>query len=166
MPSGPHCAEGDQALVNAISTAILFVLAVLSSASLGQTAAPAQRTQVPSSAPQERLGRLFLTPLQRQELDRRRQLNIKEAVIANEGSLTVNGQVSRSSGRTTTWINGTPEHDSHRPADPAVVSIQAGGGEARVRLKVGQSLDKARAEITDGLAGGEVHRNPRPAQRP
>ena len=106
--------------------------------------------------PAEPLGRLFFTPEQRRELDRRRQLNIQEAIVVHENRFTVNGQVSRSNGKTTTWINGAPVNDLYRPRDPATIPIRPGEGERSVPVKVGQTLDKARGEILDGLAGGKI----------
>jgi hypothetical protein len=108
----------------------------------------------PVAAPQ--LGRLFYTPEQRREFDRRRQLNIQDIIVVNQGSYTVNGRVTRSSGRTTTWINGTPEHDAYRSPNAAVVPITPGEGEPRVSLKVGQTFDKSRDAIIDNLEGGSV----------
>lgn len=53
------------------------------------------------------LGRLFLTPVQRQQLDRQR-LNptSQSAATEPETSQTFNGEVRRSDGRTTRWVNG------------------------------------------------------------
>ena len=113
---------------------------------------PAQ-PQATSKVP---LGRLFHTPQQRQEMDRRRELNIQEVVVVNEGTITLNGQVTRSSGKTTTWVNGMPQHDTHRPRDPASVAVSPAQGEQQVPLKVGESLDRARGTVTDNLEGGSV----------
>ena len=60
---------------------------------------------VPHAAADE-LGRLFFTPQQRQDLDHRRERNIQEKEVVVESSVTVNGKVTRSSGKTTTWVNG------------------------------------------------------------
>ena len=105
---------------------------------------------------QENLGRLFFTEQQRQDLDRRRQANIREAAVVVESSVTVNGQVSRSSGRSTTWINGVPQESTRKPADPARVTLPGGEGAPSVNLKIGQTLDKVRGEIKDPVAGGIV----------
>jgi len=78
----------------------LFVGAFLLGVATGQAAA------------QENLGRLFFTEQQRQDLDRRRQANIQETAVVVESTVTVNGQVSRSSGRSTTWINGVPQEST------------------------------------------------------
>jgi hypothetical protein len=105
----------------------------------------------------QELGRLFFTPQQRQELDRRREANVQEsASAAVESSMTVNGHVSRSSGRTTTWINGVPQYDSVRTPDPSHVTIGGREGDPPVDLKIGQTLDKTRGEVKDELGGGRV----------
>ena len=107
-------------------------------------------------AAQENLGRLFFSEQQRQDLDRRRQANIREAAVVVESSVTVNGQVSRSSGRSTTWINGVPQESTRKPADPARVTLPGGEGAPSVNLKIGQTLDKVRGQIKDPVAGGIV----------
>ena len=115
---------------------------------LGLAAGPA--------AAQEILGRLFFTEQQRQDLDRRRQANIQETAVVVESFVTVNGQVSRSSGRSTTWINGVPQANARRPRDPARVTLPGGEGAPSVSLKIGQTLDKVRGEIRDPVAGGRI----------
>lgn len=111
---------------------------------------------VPAGAA-DNLGRLFFTPQQRQDLDRRRQANIREAaVVTQESLITVNGRVARSSGKATTWINGVPQEDSRPTRDPARAAIGGGEGEAQVDLKVGQTLDRTRGEIKDELGGGKI----------
>lgn len=103
------------------------------------------------------LGRLFFTPQQRQDLDRRRQANAQEsAVTAAESQITVNGRVSRSSGRTTTWINGVPQDDTQKSRDPAQVTLPGGEGEPSVKLRVGQTLDKIRGEVKDPIEDGRI----------
>jgi hypothetical protein len=132
-------------------------------------AAPSNRTQVlsalcalwillaPGSAAAEDLGRLFFTPQQRQELDRRREANIQESgTFTVENTMTVNGHVARSSGRTTTWINGVPQYDSHQTRDPARVTVGGSEGEPPVDVKIGQTLDKTRGEVKDELGGGRI----------
>jgi len=122
-----------------------------------------------SAVAQENLGRLFFTEQQRQDLDRRRQANIQEATTVVESLVTVNGQVSRSSGKTTTWINGVPESSTRRPRDPTRVTLPGGEGEPSTSLKIGQTLDKVRGEVKDPAKGGSTvtppasrERNPNP----
>lgn len=105
----------------------------------------------------QELGRLFFTPQQRQELDRRREANIHESATATvESSMTINGHVARSSGKTTTWINGVPQYDSVRTRDPARITVGGSEGEPPVDLRIGQTLDKARGEVKDELGGGRI----------
>jgi hypothetical protein len=106
------------------------------------------------------LGRLFFTPQQRQDLDRRRESNVQEKEeVVIESTVTVNGHVARSSGKTTTWVNGVPQYDTYPGRDPARVQLQDG------TLKIGQTLDRARGEVKDGLQGGTVRVNPKAAPR-
>lgn len=103
----------------------------------------------------EELGRLFFTPQQRQDLDRRRDTNVPETESGVESLVTVNGQVSRSSGRTTTWINGVPQYDTYRGRSADRVAIESGA--AAVGVKVGQTLDRGRGEVQDPLQGGRIN---------
>ena len=119
------------------------------------------------AAAQENLGRLFFTEQQRQDLDRRRQANIQETAVVVESTVTVNGQVSRSSGRSTTWINGVPQESTRKPLDPARVTLPGGEGAPSVNLKIGQTLDKVRGEVRDPVGNGRIltpsqKREPRP----
>jgi hypothetical protein len=107
-------------------------------------------------AAQENLGRLFFSEQQRQDLDRRRQANIQETAAVIESTVTVNGQVSRSFGRSTTWINGVPQESLRKPADPARVTLPGGEGAPSVNLKIGQTLDKIRGEIRDPAVDGRT----------
>ena len=102
------------------------------------------------------LGRLFFTPQQRRELDHRRQLNIQEATVVPVNDLTVNGQVSRSSGKSTTWVNNVPRHDAYPSRDPAHVTLPGDEGEPPVTLRIGQTHDKVRGETRDVLGSGKI----------
>jgi hypothetical protein len=117
----------------------------------------------------EELGRLFFTPQQRQDLDRRRATNRaeEEAPQIKEGPLTLEGHVQRSSGKTTTWINGVPQYDSPAGRDPARVTVVPNLGEPGVSLKIGQIYERMSGEVRDNLNGGEIRvgRPPRQAQR-
>jgi hypothetical protein len=110
---------------------------------------------LPMPAAADDLGRLFFTPQERRELDRRRANNLvgEDAPVA-ESLVTVNGRVTRSSGRTTTWINGVAHDDADRSRDPDRVTLERGG--ARMPVKVGQTLDRSRGAVQDPLEGGEI----------
>ncbi|HEY5291649.1 MAG TPA: hypothetical protein VIJ43_04980 [Burkholderiales bacterium] len=122
----------------------------------------------PAAAAAEDLGRLFFTPQQRQDLDRRRATNRaeEEAPQIKEGPLTLEGHVQRSSGRTATWINGVPQYDSHASRDPARVTVMPNLGEPGVSLKIGQIYERSSGEVRDNLHGGEITvvKSSRPAQ--
>lgn len=111
---------------------------------------------VDSAIAVDNLGRLFFTPQQRQDLDRRRQANIQESTVTVNSFVTVNGQVSRSNGKNTVWINGVPQETSRKPVDPSRVSVQGGEGERSIDLKVGQTFDRARGEVKDPANGSET----------
>lgn len=114
-------------------------------------------TAFPVSA--QDLGRLFYTPQQRQDLDRRRANNITdEAQPGVVSEVTVNGHVKRSSGKTTTWINGVPQYDTYRGSASDRVALES--GDTKVGVKVGQTLDRNRGEVRDELNGGTVRVNP------
>ena len=128
--------------------------------------------RAPAAAAAEELGRLFLTPQQRQDLDRRRATNRaeEEAPQIREGPLTLEGHVQRSSGRTTTWINGVPQYDNHAGRDPARLTVVPNEGEPGVSLKVGQIYERMSGEVRDNLHGGQVtvgkpSRRAQPAKR-
>lgn len=103
------------------------------------------------------VGRLFFTPQQRQDLDRRRELNVADTPGAVEPAVTVNGHVTRSSGKTTTWINGVPQYDTYRGRAPDRVAVTSGAVVQGV--KVGQTLDNSKGEVRDPLQGGEIKVN-------
>ncbi|MBE0616263.1 MAG: hypothetical protein IH604_21555 [Burkholderiales bacterium] len=104
------------------------------------------------------LGRLFLTPQQRLDLDRRRATNRaeEEAPQIKEGPLTLEGHVQRSGGKTATWINGSPQYDSHKSRDPAEVTVVPNAGEAGVKLRVGEIYDRTSGEVRDSLGDGKI----------
>jgi|GEM_PF-482172 len=119
----------------------------------------------PASA--EPLGKLFLTPERRAALERQRQLNIREAeaqVVEVGASLSVSGVVRRSSGRTTTWVNNTPQDDMSAATgvrveidrtNPARTTVVA-GEESPASLKVGESINRATRETTSGVGDGRI----------
>ena len=113
----------------------------------------------PAAAAADELGRLFFTPQQRQDLDRRRATNRaeEESPQIREGPLTLDGHVQRSSGRTTTWINGAPLYDESQPSrDPAQVTVVPNVGEPSVSLKVGETYERSNGAVSDVLNGGEI----------
>lgn len=105
----------------------------------------------------QELGRLFFTPQQRENLDRKRATNMQAPVpAAVEDRITVSGQVTRSSGPGTSWINGQPRDMTGPAPDPTRVAIPQGQGEPSVSLKVGQTLDRTKGETRDVLQDGSI----------
>ncbi len=119
---------------------------------------------VPAFA-EEALGRLFFTPERRQVLDRQRQFNIQEKQeIPEEPTFTIDGVVTRSSGKRTVWVNGTPIGENDAPPDIKVapvrentglVVIQAGNS-SPASAKVGETMHRDTGETTDLLNGGNI----------
>lgn len=117
----------------------------------------------PASA--EPLGKLFLTPERRAALERQRQFNIRESQPVIEGAtITVSGVVKRSSGKSTTWVNGTPQDDTNAASgvrveidrsNPARTTVVA-DEESPADLKVGESINRATRETTSGVGDGRI----------
>lgn len=113
----------------------------------------------------EPLGRLFFTPERRAALERQRQLNIQETQQVIEGAtLTVSGVVRRSSGRTTAWVNNTPQDPGNAAsgvrvevdrANPARATVVA-GEESPATLKVGEAINRATRETSSGVGEGRI----------
>lgn len=140
---------------------------LFSAAILGFAQAPVARAA--------ELGRLFLTPEQRSALDARRKARLPDtppAVVTVESATTrIDGFITRSSGKSTVWVNGQAVGDGAqqeglrvlpRRADPSRVTIEVGEGERKIDMKVGQSLDRATGEVKDPLRGGEAGRYVQP----
>lgn len=107
----------------------------------------------------DELERLFFTPQQRQDLDRRRATNAQAAVVTAVDQVTINGQVSRTGGKSTTWINGAPQDDIRTKSDardPTRVTVRQGEETQGSSLRVGETLDRVRGETRDGLDGGKI----------
>jgi hypothetical protein len=124
---------------------------------------------LPQLAQAAQLGRLFLTPERRAQLERQRQLNIQEKTqeTIEVSSVHVNGMVRRSGGKTTVWVNGRPQreganasgvsvHPSPRQVDQVDISV---GEESPASLRVGERLNRATQELSNGLAGGQLQVN-------
>jgi hypothetical protein len=137
---------------------VLAMIAIFATAQLFAFPALAQE-----SSGEPALGRLFFSPQQRAELDRRRELNIQEATVTVESLYTVNGHVSRSSGKSTTWVNGTAQNEVYRPKDPALIPLRPVEDEDPVDIRVGQTLDRNSGTINNGISGGEIKIRPRTA---
>ena len=131
----------------------------------------------PPLAAQE-LGRLFLTPSQRATLDVRRAERVPDKpaaeVVVESPTTRIDGQVQRSSGRSTVWINGQPVREGAQseglrmtPAQGGAdgVTLSIGEGDRSVRLRVGESMNRDTGEVRDMLGDGEVRVSGAPRSR-
>ena len=116
----------------------------------------------------QELGRLFFTPEQREALDARRKARLPDkpaaAVVPPSPTTRVDGQVKRSSGKSTVWVDGFAVPDGTQPeglrvrrgGDPSRVTVILGEEGRRVELRVGETLDRANGKVKDVIGEGEV----------
>ncbi|AJP48728.1 hypothetical protein PG1C_10340 [Rugosibacter aromaticivorans] len=122
-------------------------------------------TTWPAHAASTPLGRLFFTPEKRLTLERQRLSKIQETQTLEGATMSLDGIVQRSSGKSTVWINGRAqdEHDAARtgvsvrltPKDPGQAQLSP-GEESPTQLKVGEAINRATGERNDRLGGGTV----------
>jgi hypothetical protein len=119
---------------------------------------------------QERLGRLFFTPAQRASLDVARSQRARAAVATERTeqeatpvpqTITYNGVLRRSDGKTTVWINNQPVHDRESAGAAAIVgrvrsdgsvTLQVPQSGRSVSLKPGQSVELLSGAVEEGYA--------------
>jgi hypothetical protein len=124
---------------------------------------------------EEALGRLFFTPERRQTLDRQRQFNIQEKQdIQEDPTFTIDGVVTRSSGKRTVWVNGVAQNDEETPSGvsisttrrhPGKLTIGAEDDSAR-SASVGDTVNRNTGEATNLLGDGKIEVNTRPSSVP
>lgn len=126
---------------------------------------------LPGAAASQELGRLFFSPERRQALDHMRQFNIHERGEASDDpSLTINGIVTRSSGKRTVWINGVAQDGGTSGSDVSVTPHRANPGRVTVQpdgaptanVGVGDSINRNTGESAELLGGGRIHVRPVP----
>lgn len=120
----------------------------------------------PSAVGAQELGRLFFTPEQRAALDARRAARLPDKPVAAAASPTtrIDGSVTRSSGRSTLWVDGAAVPDGTQPEglrirrgrDTSRVTVILGEDARRIDLRVGETLDRATGEVKSVLGSGEV----------
>ena len=117
------------------------------------------------AAAEESLGRLFFTPERRQTLDQQRQFNIQEKQeIPEDPTLTINGVVTRSSGKRTVWVNGVAVRESGPVSGVEVVPMLKNPGRVVINsaempaaaANVGNTVHLDTGENTDLLRGGRI----------
>ena len=143
-------------------------------AALPVTPEPDAAHSVLDRPPAPPLGRLFLAPERRDALDQQRKtLQFQETVVEGD-SLTLNGVVTRSSGKWTMWVNGSPltEKDASSVAAAPLpgqagrgrLSGGTGGADART-VAVGDGIERSSGAINSPLGTGAIRVHSRAAQR-
>lgn len=117
------------------------------------------------AADEATLGRLFFTPERRLALERQRTHNVQQAQTLQGTTMSLDGVVYRSGGKSTVWINhqAQNENDAKRTGITATVSrpnpgnaLIAPGEDTPMRLKVGEAINRATGERNNRLGGGSV----------
>jgi hypothetical protein len=111
------------------------------------------------------LGRLFFTPERRIALERQRTHNVQQVQALQGATMSLDGVVYRSSGKSTVWINqhAQNENDGRRTGVTATLSSRnpgraliAPGEDTPTQLKVGEAVNRATGERNSRLGGGVV----------
>lgn len=125
-----------------------------------------------SACQAELTGRFFFTPQERAALDAARQHSDlpEEVSAAASHTVTLEGFVKRSSGKTTTWINQIPQNENENPqgiaiagkaSAPQAVPLLLPSGK-RVEIKAGQTYDTASGKVREGYEGAPLAEEARP----
>jgi hypothetical protein len=114
----------------------------------------------------QEFGRLFFTPERRQALDRQREANFserREIAAAHPDlnpTLTIDGVVTRGSGRRTIWINGVARDGDELPvaprrANPGRIVVRTPDG-LEAEAAVGDTVDRDTGETAGLLGDGRI----------
>jgi hypothetical protein len=131
----------------------------------------------------EPLGRLFFTPAQRAQLDVARKQKARTTLAAEEATnaaptpqtITYEGAVRRSDGKSTVWINNRPVHEKESGSGGVIVGrVRADGGVSlqipqsgrAVELKPGQSIELLSGAIEEKYTRKPAVDEPKPAAKP
>lgn len=157
---------------------LMVCCALAAPAAWGQ--APAKPAAKPAAEP---LGRMFFTPAQRVSLDvaRKQRARTTVATEATEEvaataapvpqTITFDGMVRRSDGKSTVWINNRPVNENEQAGGGVVfgrirpdggISLQVPQTGRSVELKVGQSIELLSGQIEDAY----LRKPPAPAPEP
>lgn len=155
--------------------------ALAAPAAWGQTAAPA-----PAKPGAEPLGRMFFTPAQRASLDVARQQRARTTLATEQTeevtnaapvpqTITFDGMLRRSDGKSTVWINNRPVNENEQAGGAVVVdrvrpdggiSLQVPQTGRSVELKVGQSIELLSGTIEEPYSRKPAATAPEPKPKP
>lgn len=115
------------------------------------------------AAQAELTGRFFYTPQERAMLEAQRSHKSAGLSLSTDmGSVTINGLVTRNTGKTTVWINGIPQNESEAGSGIVVDRSHPNGGKLGIRLpdtanpigmRVGQTLEMGSGQIREVYEG-------------
>ena len=153
---------------------IALCLAAISTTVAAQTVAPAQADPAqPKPDGAAAIQRLFFSAEKRAALDRQRTQNLQQIQSVQGATLNLDGIVQRSSGKSTVWINGQPQHESEAarngvsvflsPKTPGSAQIAPGDDEP-VPMKVGETINRATGESNTRIGNGKVTTSVKPAK--
>jgi hypothetical protein len=144
----------------------------------------ATATTLPASAADLALGRLFFTPSQRASLDIARTQRTRTALSTEKSdeitaapvpqTLTYDGAVRRSDGKSTAFVNGRPVNEKESVGGAAIVgrvrldggiSLQMPQSGRSVDLKPGQSVELLSGSIEEGVARKPAAPEAKPAAK-
>jgi hypothetical protein len=149
---------------------------------VGWTGLAAAQAPKPAAEP---LGRLFFTPAQRAQLDVARKQRTRTS-LATESTeettaaptpqtITYEGAVRRSDGKSTVWINSRPVQEKESASGGVIVGrVRADGGVSlqipqsgrAVELKPGQSIELLSGAIEEKYTRKPAADEPKPAAKP
>lgn len=122
--------------------------------------------QEANSADSQSFGRLFFTPERRVALERLRLSTVRETDSIEGATLSLDGVVARSSGKSTVWISGKPQHEGDAALtgirarvnrlSPGTASVSAGDALSQSSMKVGDSINLGTQERQGILGSGSV----------
>lgn len=122
----------------------------------------------------EPLGRLFFTPERRAVLERQRLTNVREAEAMDGVSMSLDGVVVRSSGKSTVWINGRAQNETDHASSGITARLSQGrpgkavlsiGDDSPQSLKVGDAVNIGTQERQTIIGSGGIKVMPAPGKR-
>lgn len=139
---------------------IAFALAATPGHAMAQ-AVPATPTAAKAPEP---LGRMFFTPSQRASLDVARKQRARTALATDKTeevqtaapvaqSITYDGVVRRSDGKSTVWLNSRPVHDKESAGSVVVGRIRPDGGVSLQMPQSGRTVDLKPGQSVELLSG-------------
>ena len=130
---------------------------------LAAAAVPVEAIAQATAKAAEPIGRLFFTPAQRASLDVARSQRARTTLATEKTeeitaapvpkTITYDGMVRRSDGKTTVWINSRPVHDKEPTGAAIVGQVRPDGGVSLQVPQSGRSVDLKPGQSIELLSG-------------